>query len=482
MSPPPPHRETQPEDRVPLREKTALGLGFVTSLGSQNVIHVTANSIFNVTMGMSPALISVVLFVQRVWDAVLDPLVGQFSDNFRSRFGRRRPLLAAALVPLAVFFAAIWLLPRGLGERGLFAYVLVWSLLFYTARSFYAVPLFGLQVEATPDYHERTRLTGFTQILFFAFAIIPNWLFAWIQGPQFPDPLTGVHRMGLMLGGFFLLTGLAPVFLGRERYYSQVASRPARARFRDNLRTALRNRPFALILAMQGVASFGYNIVGSLGTYTLYYYVYGGDIRRGSVMLGWTGTAFQLGSIASVFLYRRLSRRWGKRRALLTALGILMVGSAAKWYLFQPAHPWLQILVWLANGAGTTGIAVLTLSMLADAADYEEWQSGDRREGLYASMLSFSDKAGYSLGALISGFILVGTGFEVRLGGAQSAQTLLMMRVLYAVFPFVGALAAALIIRRYPLSEERAYEIKAELERRRGQANPVARTGAPEPV
>jgi GPH family glycoside/pentoside/hexuronide:cation symporter len=468
LSLPPKPRETRPEDRVPAREKIALGLGFVTSLGSQNVIHVTAHSILNVTMGLSPTLTSFILFLQRMWDVCLDPLVGQFSDNFRSRFGRRRPLLAVALLPLTIFFIALWLFPRGANHRTLFLYVLGWSLLFYTARSFYAVPLVGLQAEATPDYHERTRVTGFTQILFFAFAIIPNWLFAWIEGPLFPDPVTGVRRLGILLGGFFFLTGLVPIFFARERYYDQVASRQPRPSLAKNLRLVLRNRPFALILAMQGIFSFGYNVVGIFGMYTLCYYVYGGDIRRASVMLGWAGTVFQFGSIASVFMYRWLSHRFGKRRAVLTALAILMVGSLAKWFLFQPAHPGLLLLVWLANGAGTTGISVLTLSMLADAADYEEWQSGARREGLYGSMLALSETVGYSFGALIAGALLAGIGFEVRLGGAQSAQTLVQMRVLYGVLPFLGALVAALVIRHYPLSEARAYEIKAELERRRG--------------
>jgi glycoside/pentoside/hexuronide:cation symporter, GPH family len=477
VSPPPKQRETRPEDRVPLREKTALGLGFVTSLGSQNVIHVTAHSILNVTMGMSPALTSVILFLQRMWDVCLDPLVGQFSDNFRSRFGRRRPLLAVAVLPLAIFFAILWLVPRGVGHRTLFLYVLGWSLLFYTARSFYAIPLVGLQAEATPDYHERTRVTGFTQILFFAFAIIPNWLFALIQGPYVPDPVTAVHWMGIVLAGFFLLTGLLPVFFARERYYRQVASHQRRPSLVANLQLALRNRPFALILAMQGIFSFGYNIVGIFGMYTLYYYVYGGDIRRGSVMLGWTGTMFQVGAIASVFMYRWLSHRFGKRRALLTALGIIMAGSAAKWFLFEPDHPGLLLIVWFANGAGTTGISVLTLSMLADAADYEEWQSGDRREGLYGSMLTLSETIGYSFGALISGALLAAIGFDVKLGGGQSAHTLWLMRVFYVVLPFVGAWVAALVIRRYPLSEARAYEIKAELEQRRGQPNLAAEAG-----
>ena len=160
-------RQTGPVDRVPLREKVALGLGFVTSMGSVDVIHVITSSVYNVMLGMSPVLVSVLLFIQRVWGALLDPVAGQFSDNFRSRFGRRRPLMALAVIPVALFFALIWFhAPRREQDVPLFGYVLIVSLLFlHGASRFTPSPLYGLHRSrrAPADYHERTALTGFTQ-------------------------------------------------------------------------------------------------------------------------------------------------------------------------------------------------------------------------------------------------------------------------------------------------------------------------------
>jgi GPH family glycoside/pentoside/hexuronide:cation symporter len=452
---------------VPLREKVALGCGFVTSQGSDNVIHVLANPIYNVTLGMSPALIGVLLFFQRIWNMTVDPVAGHVSDNFRSRFCRRRPLLAMAVVPLAVFFASLFLVPAGFGGRALFIYLLAASLLFYTARSFYAIPLLGLQAEATSDYHGRTRLAGLTQIFFFAFAIIPNWLFAWIQGPLVAGPRAGIRDVGLALGVLFLLAGLVPVFFARERLYAPLVSRQEGASLRQNLRTIAANRPFLLILGAQCLTTLGYNMVGVLGLYITFYYVYPGDIPNAAVMQSWAGTAYQIAAIASIPLYRRLSVAIGKKGTLQVSAGVLMIGCIARMVLFQPSHPWLVVLIWAASGAGTTGISVLCLSMLADAIDNEELRTGARREGVYASALSLCDKLGYSLGGLLSGFILVAIGFNVRLGGSQPAETLHLMRLLYAIVPFAGALAAALVIHRYPISEVRASEIAEQLEARR---------------
>ena len=74
-------------------EKTAWGV----SGSSENILHNTtnimANPILNIGLGVSPMLVSVALTVPRIWDAFTDPLMGRISDNFKSRFGRRRPFI-----------------------------------------------------------------------------------------------------------------------------------------------------------------------------------------------------------------------------------------------------------------------------------------------------------------------------------------------------------------------------------------------------
>src|SRR3954471_1201457 len=135
---------TASTDRVPIREKIGLGAGKVVVEGSHLTLHVLVSPIYNVTMGVNPALISTVVFIQRIWDAMLDPLIGQFSDNFRSRWGRRLPLIAVSALPLAILFAALWWFPRVASEHALFLHLLIISLAFYVAHSLFAMPLAGL--------------------------------------------------------------------------------------------------------------------------------------------------------------------------------------------------------------------------------------------------------------------------------------------------------------------------------------------------
>src|SRR5258708_4515313 len=122
------HHDTARGDRVSVREKLGLGFGRIVSDGTHGTLHVLVSPIYNMTLGLNPALISTIVFIQRLWDAMLDPLFGQFSDNFRSRWGRRRPLLLAGVVPVAVLFAALWWFPRRSGGTYLFWHLLIVSL------------------------------------------------------------------------------------------------------------------------------------------------------------------------------------------------------------------------------------------------------------------------------------------------------------------------------------------------------------------
>lgn len=460
-----------PEKKVPLREKIGLGFGLVASQGAHNTVYVLAHQVLNVSLGMNPALITLLASIQRIWNAILDPVFGRWSDNLRTRFGRRRPLLFLGAFPLAASFAGLWCFPRFFGGTPLFLYLLVFSLLLYGSLSLYSVALGGLQIEVAADYHERTRVVAFMQLCFLGFTIAVQWFFSVIQ--IFRDQITGLRWIALGTGAFFLAAALTPVCLVRERFYGLVANRQGRLRLADGIRAARRNPPFLRLLVAEGSMSLGFFLASILGVYLNYYYIFHGNIKSASLMQGWLGSAFQVAAFGSVFLFRRLSVRIGKRRTFQMAALAHLASAAAKLLLFLPAHPCLQVVAYLAGGAGFAGTELLSLSMLADVVDLDELQTGVRREGLYWSMLSWGDKICASAGTLISGLVLIWIGFDTKLGGAQPPATMLLMRLFYAGFPLVGALIAILAINSFSITEKSAHAMKEELERRRGLGAPA---------
>lgn len=446
----PPARPTPPTPAVPARVQAGLGLGKMVVDGSHLTLHVLINPVYNVVLGVNPALVSTVVFVQRIWDALLDPLVGQFSDNFRSRWGRRIPLLAGASFPLALAFGALWWFPRQAGEGWLVGHLLVVSLLFYAAHSLFAMPLLALLLETAENDNARIRLSGLFQACGFGIQIAAQWLFPLTQLPLFSDSVTGLRWVAAGAAAFFLAAGLCPVFLCRERGYIRVAARQPRMPLSASLRAAAGNPPFFTLLAARTVHSFTYNIVSFLAFYMNVYYVFGGEVRKAGLALGVVGSSYHIAAaLGSLLIFPPLVRRYGTRRVFQLAAGILIVNGLSKLLLYQPGHPWLQLIVISANGLSASGIGLASIAILGEVVQQEERRTGLRREGLYASVLSWAEKAGMSLGALFGGLLLVWIGFEAGCG-AQSPSTLALMKLSYALVPMLGAAAAMYLIRTYP--------------------------------
>ena len=118
-------------------------------------------------LGLDPRLAGAALLMALAFDALTDPLTGSISDGWRGRFGRRHGFMYAAALPMTVTFYFVWTPPDGLGQMGLFAWMLGWTVLARGAMTLYHVPHLSLGAELTDDYVERTRVVAYR--IFFGF-------------------------------------------------------------------------------------------------------------------------------------------------------------------------------------------------------------------------------------------------------------------------------------------------------------------------
>jgi GPH family glycoside/pentoside/hexuronide:cation symporter len=163
-----------------------------------------------------------------------------------------------------------------------------------------------------------------------------------------------------------------------------------------------------------------------------------------------------------------LARRIGKRRALQWALYGGSVALASSFVLYTPTAPILSAACHGLFGIAASGFFwVLLPSMLADVVDFDELEGGRRREGAFASILSYVLKFGTTITLLITGPLIELTGFDAR-KAVQDPTTIMGLRILFALVPATAALLAALALRRYPLTRDAMSTIRARLEARRG--------------
>ena len=145
-----------------------------------------------------------------------------------------------------------------------------------------------------------------------------------------------------------------------------------------------------------------------------------------------------------------------------------------KWFCYNPEIPWLLLVPAPLMAFGLGGLFTLMGSMIADVCDYDEVQSYERREGMFGSIFWWVVKLGMALALAGGGFLLNATGFDVALEGNQTERTIFLMRFFDVVVPIATSVLAMWAVATFPITEERAHEIRDELEQRRGAPAPDA--------
>ncbi len=487
------HAKTAPEDRIPMTRRLAYGAGaFVNNLlaaasGGMMIV-------LNLGLGMNPVLVGLLGALPRLTDAFTDPLMGYISDNTRSRWGRRRPYIFGGVILAGLLFALLWQLPGGKSETFYFVWFLVGSILFYMGYTVWVTPWVALGYELTPDYHERTRLMG-TQNFIGQLAYVVSPWFLWIMnsGTFFrdadgePDQVAGAAGLAVVIAIVAMGLGLLPAIFLRERMQDVAGTEQASGKgFKRNMAEffagfgeTLKSGPFLKLCLATFLVFNGFILISSFQFYVIIYYVFGGDQAEGAKYAGWAGTIGAVCTFAVVVFVTWLSTRIGKRRAFFVSTGASIIGYGLKWICYNPEVPWLVVVPAPLLAFGLGGLFTLMPSMIADVVDTDELKTHKRREGMYGSIFWWMVKLGLSAALAGSGYLLNATGFDVDLGGDQSARTIFLMRICDAAVPMAASAIAIWAVARYPITEARAYEVRRELELRRGC--PEAAGAEPDP-
>ncbi|ACB75597.1 MFS transporter [Opitutus terrae] len=494
-------------DKVPVPQKLAYGLGTFHDMWGHWLYPNIGFQVFNIFLGVAPWLIGVALFANRVFDAIADPLFGWLSDNTRTRWGRRRPYILIAGVIGGLCFPLLVAVGPGWGTTTIFGreisnyfwFMIGSSALFLPIMSAFKVPYDCMGAEMTPDYNERTSVWSFRNGvqkfaelgLFFGaqFMTMAVWVgatnenvwarikqlltsaTAWKAAPEgtLPNILLGAQVYCTVLGVLMAIASVVMFFTIRERYYGNLASKQDKVKLIDTLGMTLKCRPFRMQLLMKMPYAMGTSMVGALGYYDTVYYVCRGNLGEGAVWNFRMGIAGMVFGFLGIPVFSYIARRLGKRHGVMAVLIAALFVFAATWWLYNPDIKWLQIFATGLIAFTGAGFWMLDGAIGGDVIDYDELETGKRREGAFTACGSWIMKVGMALGAGASGVILSVTGFDAALGGGQTEHTLFMIRFLLAVVPIAGILLALVMIYFFPLTPEKMAEIRQQLEVRRGK-------------
>ncbi len=444
-------------EKLSQREKWTYGsgdLGFSltsTIIGAYFAIYLTD------VVGVSPAVAAAAIFVGSTWDYINDPIVGYISDRTRSRWGRRRPFLLFGPLPFILVFALMWWRPPITGALALGIYYSFIYALYDTVATFVYMPYFALTPELTSDYDERTALT--TSRMFFS---ILGSLIAFSVPLLIVDGFNPSHAgRVLLMGCIFGLMSALPlwfVFFGtRER---QEFMNQKQAGRREAVRAAAKNRPFIFGLV---IYLFTWAMISLIQLILLYYikYVVQREADSTLIML----TIFVVAMLA-LPLWQWMSQRLNKRIAYITGISFLAVVLLVLASL-GPQTPLTLILgLCVLAGVGVAAAHVLPWSIIPDAIEYGELQTGSRHEGMFYSLITLAQKIAVSIALPLALLVLDRSGYVAN-SATQPASAITGIRIVAGPIPAVLLLLGILFAALYPLGRENYSEIARRLEARR---------------
>ena len=354
-----------------------------------------------------------------------------------------------------------------------FIYFLVMSILFFLAYTLYATPFVAFGYEMTPDYHERTRLHAFANTVGqLAWLGVP-WFYAIMSSTLFRDTVHGARTLAIAVGIVVAALGVIPAIFLRETQVLEPVQRAAKGIWKNmgeffrGIGTTFKCKPFVQLCGATFLVFNGFQLGSSFSIYVMIYYLFSGSNASAGKLMGWYGMLTSIFTLGVIQFTGWLATRIGKRNTFLITITLSMIGYSMKWIGYNPDYPYWLLFATPLVAFGTGSLFTLMGAMISDVCDYDELSTHQRREGVFGAIYWWMVKIGMSLAGLLTGILLKVSKFDLALGSGQEGQTLFLLRVFDVGIPVITSALALWIIAKYTITENKAYEIRAELESRR---------------
>jgi glycoside/pentoside/hexuronide:cation symporter, GPH family len=339
-------------------------------------------------------LVGLLMTITSLWDAIIDPFIGHFSDVTRSRWGRRRPYIMFATPLTAILLIFVFTPPGGNSIALNAVYFFVIITLFYTAYSLVGIPYDGTMPEMAQNPKDLVKLSTWKSIL----GILGVMVGAMVAAPLFSS-------MGpLAMAGIVAVVGLATIWLSLLGIRETTRPIGERLPVIAGFKATLANHQFLYMFVSVLIVHIAYAMVTAILPYFITT-VLGGS--EGDVGL-FQGLLVLL-MILSAPLWNWLARRYAHRKLLMICM--VMMGFIIALNAFVGLVPWMDkniqayITVGLV-GPVLGGYFILAYAMMGSVVDYDEMFTHSRREAIYYGTFSLAAGIGPAMAALILPFIL----------------------------------------------------------------------------
>jgi Na+/melibiose symporter-like transporter len=473
--------------KLKLYTKIAYGIGQLGEGFKNSSFETFLFFYYNQVLGLSGTLAGLATAIALVFDAVIDPMIGSFSDAHKGKWGRRHPFMYAAALPFGISFYFLFVPPAGLGETGLFVWLTLTAIAVRSTMALYLVPHNALGAELTADYHERTGIVGyrtlfgvlgglvtFTVGLGYFMRATPEYTTGQLNPLAYPH-----YALFFACASTFVVLVCAVGTHSRIRYLVEPLHKHAAfsmKRLARELRDALASPSFRSLFVGVLVFFVMRGIQVELGLHVSTHFW---ELKTQQILI--VGVIGVLGIVIGVPFWALASRRldkkptflWGTLIFAIFAMLPVLLKLLGWWPAKEQTGLYLGLLSacgFLAAFGGGAGL-VAAGSMMADLVDEHEFDTGRRQEGIFFGAIAFSGKASSGLGHLIAGVAIDLIHFpEKAVPGEVAPEIVHHLGILYGPGIFLLGMVAFIFLVRYSLTRERVAEIQKVLADRHAAA------------
>lgn len=401
-------------------------------------------------MGLELAVVGGIFFFARLWDAVIDPVVGNLSDLTRSRFGRRKPWIALGTPVLMVTLYFFLQPPEGVT----ITYLAISAMLFYGAITVVQIPYLSWGAELSRDYIERIRINGYretgTMIGILLVASIPLFF---LRGT---DPtVSDIVRVFTYVVLALLPLCVIPALLIAPQGVSLPSPRLTLLKALYALRV---NKPFLRLMLASLFIWTGGHIYNSSSLFMIK-----DALGFSPSLFLWFLVVQYVVALAMMPLVMKIGARLGKHRTLLF-VGMAFFPILWLFLLVEPQNVTQVLVIYALKGAVTAAIWIMPPALVADSIEHGILEGAGDDTALYMSLYFFIQKLAAAIGVGVALPVAAILGFNPQDTGAGTSFGGIMF--VAAVLPSIIALPAVFLLFNYPIDEKRHAEIRQELHQR----------------
>ena len=446
-------------EKLSFKERLGYGLGTAGEQFPNFLVQTFLFAYFNLVVGLSAGVITTIMLIARIWDAINDPLMGMIADRTKTRWGSYRPWAFFATIPMGIFLVLTFTnVPISGAAKAIYCGLMY--ILFGMSNTASLIPLGSMANVLTDDNQERSVLGSFRE---FGSSIgnlagsiaVPAIVGGFISAGM--SEASGYQLTAVVLSILCIVMLAITFFTTKER----INPPKSQGSFISSLKVLKGNVPGICIIL------FFFFITTAVITRQMFNAYYGNFVL-GNEKLG--NNLLVVMSVAPFFLLYfipKISAKFGKKFQLVLGCCVLIIGAVL--FYVANTNAVLNLIASFIVGWGQVLTFSGVWSVIPDVADYGEYKNGVHAPGSMYAIANFGLKLGMTMASTMMGWGLVASGFD-KTSAVQTASVASGLRMFNTLSLIIPVICALLVLIPYKLTAEQSKEVEVALAKRRGES------------